>query len=252
MNILLSEKKLLHQILVEDYWGPNKHDLIRVLVKHFYGEGLKRKSVKEEVENVIIQKMDTYNPLVWDAILNKYLKRLEKADHRLYSVDEIIITQDELASIRAIEHEEYEKVAFALLVHAKIQNSINPDNHNWMNSKTTDIIRDSKLNLKAQEKKLIFHVLMKRGLIESSKSMTNTNFKVLFIHNESEKGVVIKDFRNYVYEYIRAKGGTNIMECQQCELLIIKNKNIQKYCTDCARVIKREKNRLWKQEKWVQ
>ncbi|MEC0229671.1 hypothetical protein [Paenibacillus alba] len=187
MNILLSEKELLNKLLIdEEYKSPNKNEMVRVIVKYYYGEGFGKKKVSEEVEKIIEKKYGVYNPLEWDRLVNKYVKLFEKTNHNLYSVDEIVITKDELLTIKSINNMEYEKVAFSILVHTKIKNCINPTNNNWMNSKVSDVLKDSKLSLKSHEKNLIFHKLANMGLIEYSNSLKSTDFKVLFINSISQ------------------------------------------------------------------
>ncbi|NEW08217.1 hypothetical protein GK047_19640 [Paenibacillus sp. SYP-B3998] len=252
MKILLNEKELVGKALNDRYMSPKVTDTIRALTKFYYGEGLTKKQVKEALENFIIAKYQHYDPMKWDALLNRNVKQLEKSDHKLYVVDEIRISLDELKKIAAIDNLEYEKIAFALLVHTKIYNYIKPSNDDWMNSSQADVYGDSNLSIKAAERKLVIHELTSRGLIYNPVGIKNTKIKILYVNNQSDTEIIIKDLRNYVYEYLRWKGHKDIMNCLRCDLRILKTYKTNKYCAECSKKVKQEQKNNWKKEKWLQ
>ena len=72
------------------------------------------------------------------------------------------------------------------------------------------------------------HTFEELGLITPSKMVNCTNIKVEFIDKNSPIVLVITDFRNYVYEYLRWKG-ENIINCENenCKILFQPTNNRQ-------------------------
>lgn len=78
------------------------------------------------------------------------------------------------------------------------------------------------------------------GYIGYSRVVDNININVKIIDDDSPVEIFVNDFRNLGNQYMRYCGEKYI-ECQNCGKIIRQNKNVQKYCTECAVEIDRLK-----------
>jgi hypothetical protein len=151
------------------------------------------------------------------------------------NIEEIKISKSELETIKAIGILRLEKLAFVLLVYAKIYNQINNTDKNWVNEQHKYIFSDAKIGITIDEQCKMIHKLKGLGLLEVSVMVDNTNIKVLFADN-GETAIIIRDFRNFVYEYLRYFEPDKYMDCEECGLLINYKVN-RKYCNACSKRI---------------
>lgn len=247
MRLILNEKILLDKALNEGYIVEKKPTVtMSILIRHYFSEENKKKQVIELVDKFFSKNYKGYNTVKWRDTIEKIIKTIQKdKDYSLREINSINITESELEVIKEINNNRLEKLAFVLLVYAKIYNQINKNESNWVNEEHKYIFSDAKIAVKIKDQGKMIHTLSDMGLVESSKKVDCTNLKVKFVDDNSDVVLSISDFRNFVYEYLRWKGyKINTCENEKCKILFSPTNNRQVYCKSCWK----EKQLEWQRE----
>jgi hypothetical protein len=248
MKLILNEKKMVNEYLNGKSVDEKPTNTIRLLVKHYFSIGMNKSQVIDNIEDFFNENMNGYNNVKWQTTIERIVNSIHKSrDYSLLVIECINITKSELDTIRNLKNARLERLAFSLLVYAKIYNQMNNNNSNWVNAEHKYIFSDAKVAVKVQEQSLMLHKLAESGLIEVSKMVNCTNVKVNFVDENSENIITISDFRNFVYEYLKYCG-EKIGRCEgeNCGILFRINSNKHKYCRECWK----EKEKEIKRETW--
>lgn len=247
LGVILNEKKIVEDFK-NDYSLPQAIsilDLIKLLIKYYYSEG----NDKDEIYKFIMD--DLKNSLEDDFIYTKWnnmvksnitrfikLIRMYNINTELTNITEVKITNNELEKIKLLDDIVLEKIAFVLLVYAKITIQQNKNKDCWINQSCITICKEAKVGLRGVEQMRKMNELYIKKYIDMSKINTRTNIKVCFVDDKtSGEGLIIDDFNGVVYRYLIWKG-ENWKRCQVCNKWIkIKGKkdNSKKYCKACAK-----------------
>ena len=98
------------------------------------------------------------------------------------------------------------------------------------------------INTTAFDKDIKFNKLKELGLIEYAKKVNNLNIQVLYIDEDSDRAFLVSDFRKLGLEW-RLYKGEKYIRCVDCGILTKKKSNRNKYCKDCARMTRTERQR---------
>ena len=129
---------------------------------------------------------------------------------------------------------------FTMLCLAKYGNEISPTNNNWVNKKDKDIFTLSNITATLKRQSLMINDLWTLGYVGYSRVVDNINLNVKIVDNDRPEVLFVSDFRNLGNQYMRYCG-EKFIECQSCGKVVRQNKNVQKYCTECATEINRQK-----------
>jgi len=253
MILILNEKELLRKSLEEGYIDNDKtSNTIRILAKNYFSIGMSKEQVYDSINEFFISNYKKYNAVKWQTTFDRIIDKVCKdKDFSLLGINSVEITEAELNRIKSLDNIKYEKISFILLVYAKIYNQMNNNELDWVNMDQKYIFSDAKVKESIRNQGIILHTFEELGLITPSKMVNCTNIKVNYTDRNSPIKLIINDFRNYVYEYLRWKG-ENIINCenQECQILFIPSNNKSKYCHTCAKEIQQEQKNKWKREKW--
>jgi hypothetical protein len=242
MKLVLNEKELVRKSLEEGYIDKKPTNTIKILIKHYFLNGMDKQQVRATIDDFLKRNLVKYNPVKWDDILTKLIKKAEKDTHELTVVENVHITNTELNIIQNINNIELEKLTFTYLVYSKIYNKINGNDADWVNADRSEIFKDAKIAASTQKQRLMVNDLIELGLIESSKRRNCSNKKVLFADHVGEPELEITDFREIGFVYMKRKG-ENIGECDCCNRLFKVKNNKHKFCKPCSNQINRDKTK---------
>jgi len=242
MKLILNEKKMLDDSLENGYIDTNKpSNTIRILVRYYFSIGMNKPQIIDNIDKFFELNLPDYNSIKWQQAIENMVNYVhKKKDYSMTNVEKVEITENELNTIKGINNIKLEKLAFSLLVYAKIYNQINRKDENWVNEQHKYVFSDAKVIANIKDQGKMIHKLVELGLVGNSVMVSSTNIKVNFIDSDSPIVLIINDFRNFTYEYLRLKG-ENIRNCDKCGVLVIPSNNYQKYCTDCAKMVKYSK-----------
>ncbi len=231
--IILNEKEYVHRVLSDQYIDPSKtYTFLSMYARYLYHEkGLRKASIIEELHRFMEKNDPHYNPADWSASLEKYAGRAEK--YPLCECSGVWITEKEQKTIENVHDKVLERLAFTLLCLAKFGNFRNPNNNNWVNYSNGEIYSMACINTTAFEKDMKLHKLKELGLIEYAKKVNNLKIQVLYIKEDSERKLLISDFRKLGYEW-RLCQGENYIRCADCGILTKNTNGKRRYCKKCA------------------
>ena len=253
MRIILNEKEIVSDALeygVIDNKKPTT--TIRLLIKYFYSQGKNKNEVRTLIEEFMKENYEGFNIVKWNKQLDNMVRKNEDQNHNLFVVEDVLISKNEIKTISTIQNYRLEKIAFVLLVYAKIYNQMNNNDSNWVNSELKDIFKDAKIAINLNSQAKMIHKLKKLNLVDISTKVDCTNIKVLFADNNiKEEDILIKvsNFKNFIYEYCKLKN-ENIINCAECDCLIKRTNSRKKYCKECAKEKQLEKYRKYNQKRY--
>jgi hypothetical protein len=191
LKIILNEQEILDDILNSGKFHKNKLITIRVLAKHYFNIGQDKKQIIDSIHNQLKNNLKSYVYSKWKTVVDSTVKYISKCDNtKLIYIDHVPIYKSELETIKNIKNLRLEKLAFVLLVYAKIYNVLNNSNSNWVNSEQKDIFSDTKMAVKTIDQSLMFNKLINLELLKPSLIVDCTNIKVLYL--ESDKTAEIE------------------------------------------------------------
>lgn len=174
-----------------------------------------------------------YNPIDWLTMIESFSEKSDK--YKLCECDGVWITKNEIDTIKSIQDNVLERLAFSLLCIAKFLNVRNEKNNDWVNFDDSEIFKAANISISAFNKGIKLNMLRELRLIEYAKRIDNLNIHVLFVEkDDDEKVLFINDFRNLGNEW-RLYCGENYIRCTDCGKLIRKTSKNKKYCTDCIK-----------------
>ena len=187
------------------------------------------------LDNILTKSDKNYNPIKAASYLEKMAKKAK--DYKLKKLDIVILTEPELQEIQKLNNSKLERLAFTLLIYAKVNNALSEDNDNWCNIKLNDLYKIARVSTRnAKEKALLLNKLNKLGYITFSKKNTNLNLRYSFIDDSAKVFKEISDIRELGYQYIAFKDEKYFTYCKKCGVIIkkkSKNDYSTKYCTSC-------------------
>ncbi len=244
MKIVLNEKEIVDKLLENGYdeetTGVTISSVIWMLSKHFLKKGQNANQAFDSIDNFLSKNIKNYKPLNWEEKINESIGKVNKSKkYDLLKISNIIIYKKELEIIKNIDNLRLEKLAFVLLVYAKIFNKMNNNKSNWINvginADTGNIFSDAKIAIGKNDQWLMIGKLIKMKLVKTSRVVNCTNINVLFVKHSGEIAINIVDFRNFVFEYLRWVEPEKFKECEECGIIIRVTSNHKKFCKVCCK-----------------
>lgn len=245
MMIILNEKKYIESVIEKGEVSSKPSETINLMVKYYKYLGFKKNEVYEKIHEYLLKNYKPYNKVKWEDTINKYIETNFKKGYELIEIDFIPITDKEVDKIKTLKSKRLERLAFTMLVIAKMNNMVSDKNNGWVNKKDKEIFKHANIRTSIKEQCLLLNDLKTKEFIEFSQRVDNTNNKVLFIE-EGVAVIKIDDMRNLGYIYDDFVGYGKFKKCEICGE-VIKNTSktkIPKYCDGCIK----EKQKEWDRE----
>lgn len=286
LGVIVDEKKVIDKLLESEKLTSDINKNLFLMIKYYYIlEGVTNKQeLKEKVFSLLKDKYDGYKRGKWETAIDrsvssflkhaKYKKedKTSKEKKEFYPnkefvrIEKIEVTDNELKCISKLNDLNLEKISFIMLVYAKISNKMLRDDTNWVGQSISNILKESKINLKGNDKELLLHKLYNIKLCQNeiinqetgeitietinyitmTKSNSKNSFKINYLDNENQNNkmeIVIEDFESVIYYYLLWKG-EKWKKCECCNKKWFKLKvsnSKQKYCSICAKKEKTKK-----------
>ena len=234
-HVVLNETLYIAKIL-NNNMSVNHKDIPYVLTlagKYLYQKfDAKPRQIKDELLE-LVERLDKNNPNGYKNLIDKITSGDVKRKP-LIEIPYVAITNWELETIFTLEDVIERKVCFTLLCLAKYRDMCNANNNGWETYEFTDIFRMANVNLSGTERAKVINRLIVGGFIKPSKKITNCNYQVIFINNDSPVALKITDYRdlgNTLLSYL----GEDFTRCVICGRLIKRTPKVKrkKYCADC-------------------
>lgn len=252
LGLIINETQAVNKFKESNTMDCSTYSMIGLLIKKYYLDGIDKeimyKNIMDDLNNYMGKEFIYTN---WDSNMSKWIKRFYKnlsiydTNVKMIDIEVITITKKELEHISNLNNLILEKLAFILLVYAKITNLQFQNDKSWVNKSYSVICKEAHVDLRGVEQRRIFHELVKQKYINASNNNSKTSIKVEFVDNDkmSENGIIINDFEGVIYQYLIWKG-QKWVKCEKCGKWIIPRNNKTKYCGVCAKEMQLE----WQRE----
>lgn len=220
-------------------------ETIGLMAKYHKKMGLSKSETYEKINEYMLKNYKSYNRVKWEDVINKYIDATFKKGYDLIEIEYIPVTDEEIDTIKTLKSKRLQRLAFTMLVIAKMNNIISDKNNSWVNRKDKEIFKHANIGMSIKNQCLLLNDLKTHGLIEFSERVDNVNNRVLFI-KDGDIAIEISDMRNLGYQYDNYVGNGKFKKCEICGDIIRNTSKTKtaKYCVECAK----EKQKEWDKE----
>ena len=252
LGLIVNEKEICKKALSEKKIEKTPMKIIRLIIKEYLSEGLSKEEIYEQVDDFLKEiYKDKFNSSYWKKIINGAIGAVSKYNnYKLVDIKKIEIYKEELKDIESLNDIKLEKLAFILLVYAKINKIINPLSDGRINIKLSCIFKESKLNIE----KLLLHKLVKLKYISTNNTCDSTTMKIDYMKNKGEIGLIVNNLKdkNAITYYLEYKLGYKYQTCEvkDCGKRFKLKTNNQIYCNKCQKDIRKEKMKVYNKKQY--
>lgn len=250
---ILNELEYVENIIKN---GLGKYGIIfelRLVAKYYSMIGYSGLELENKMIEFCKKNIKQFNHVTWFATIDRVCKHGEK--NSLFCVKPVRITDLEYDKIKSIGNLKCEKLAFVLLVLAKInkqsymvylrdkiENKSNKKEFKftgyYVSEGINEIFKLARVNVNSKKRFEIIRELMALDLISVTKM---GKIKVNFVNNHSVNDfVVLSKFDNFVLEYVK-EYGVKVKYCEVCGCIIEETIHNKKYCDGCLK----DKQKKW-------
>ena len=230
MELILNEHAFAQQAIACGTVGKKPAQTLGCISRYLCYEGYEKPQIEETLHRFMRENYANYHAVQWSAAIEHISSR---ADRRpLLQANQIEITQEELASIRALASQPLERLCFTLLCLAKYAQLINPANDGWVTQKWSAIFRMAHVQAGKERQAALLDTPPGKRLIAFSRGVDNLHIHVLFFRPASQTACALDDLREPGLFYLSLQG-ERIIRCACCGKLLKPKTNNQKYCPDC-------------------
>lgn len=243
MSVVLRENDWAASMIQANSLGKKPSETLR-RVARFYMDtyNINQDAARKKLDLFLLQCDPTSSLPKWSDALDYAVSRACK--YPAINIDHISVSKNEVEKIDSLEGKQIRRLAFTLLCLAKYWNIVTRKEDGWVNSKDNEIMSMANINTSIKRQSLMFGKLNESGMIQFSKKVDNTNVKVCFME-DGEEAIRIYDFRNLGYQYLMYHGEP-YFTCENCGITTKVNdrgnRRRQKYCPECAAIIKMKQN----------
>lgn len=235
----MNEYEWAENALKNKHLGKKPTETIGRIAKYYFYIGKSRPYTKSKIIDYILSCDDQVNIVSWDSRIDSAIKYASK--HPLIIMDDLIITKNEMGKIKSLSGIQLQRLAFTLLCISKFSHKQNPLNDYWVNIPDNEIMRMANVNTSIKRQSAMYYALSDNGLIRFSNSVDKLSVQVLFVEENDDECLRVKDMRNLGYQYMKYLGSDYYI-CTNCGITFKgKNSNSNhkpKYCDDCAAKIR--------------
>ncbi len=253
LGLIVNEKIICEKALSEKTLEGKPMKTIRLIIKKYLSEKLTKEQVFEKVDNFMkdIYK-DKYNKSYWKKVITEAINTVSKYNsYNLIDIEKIEIYKEELEIIESLNDITLEKLAFILLVYAKINKIINPTSDGRINVNLNSIFEEAKVK---KDKKLL-HKLVELKYILTNTTCDSTTMKINYIKNEGEANIIVDNLQdgNPVTYYLEYKLEYRYGTCEVCSkrFKLKSNNSNQKYCNKCYKEKHKEQDKEYQKNKRI-
>ena len=230
--IIFDEKIYAEEVLRKGFKTKNKNVYeLNIVCKYLLSLGWDEGKVKKRIIKLCEKYIDGFSIEEWYKVINTTLSSAKRGT--LKTGKEVHITQSELDVIQSIDGIREQKVAFTLLVLYKFYN------YNKFTVQLIDLFTLSELTTIDTKTRLkILHKLTQSKLIDID--MRGRRW-VKFVDKDNEPVIVIKNFDNFIWEYLHFIGEGKFKRCMECHSVIKITTGNNLYCKRCSKEVNRIK-----------
>ena len=182
---------------------------------------------------------DNFEESAYSNSISKAIKSAKKRE--FYKTDVIIITKNELETIKSVENIREEKILFVLLCMAKQQAISIGFTDGLVKYSIVDLCRMARISVPADDREYILYNIIQHGFLDYPKKNNTKCLFVTFIDNIGEPVLNLDeiDCKELAYVYLNWKNkGNGYGRCDCCNRLMKKSKkNPKRFCEYCSKLV---------------
>lgn len=197
MTLIFYEKEYAQHLLKNGFSTFMSQRDLNLLARYFKSIGMNSSKIREGLLEFCKKYNTGFNELLYEVNIRRAVESCKKYHMREHM--DIIITQEELNSIRTLSDYKQQKVLFVMLVIAKFF-KLNPaaievrEHDYYVNAKFAQIVKLAKVNVDKAERNSILYALNSSGLIETN---LFGGYRITFV-SEGDTAITITDMDNMV------------------------------------------------------
>lgn len=223
--IIFDEKRYAETMLKKGFATKNKNVYeLNILAKYLFFNGLNEDVVKQRLIKFCEKHLEHFSIDEWFKVINTTISYAKNS--KLKTDKEVYITEKELCTIKNLDTLSEQKLAFVMLALYKFYN------YNKYTISLEDLFTLSELTtINSKTRLQLLHKLTSKGLVDIN--MRGRRW-VKFAEKKGSEVIIIKDFDDFIWEYLYYIGDDNFKKCMECKKSIrFKGKN-NKYCSKCS------------------
>lgn len=246
---VLNEREKAKQIIDNKEIIGNKKDTALLVIKYYNELGEDQVKIRNNILDIFQHNESDFNRVMNTSWVDKYVK--SNKDAQFNPLQYIPISRQELETISSVKNLNMEKVLFVMLVCAKYDKKERFNDY-WYNEEVVntglqmfnELFKMAKIKEKKESQfNILNNIVAKTNLVSMSNRTDRVGFKLNFVGGDDCE-VNISSFEyDFVNEYLLWKG---LDLCEVCGDVIEKvsiKATSQKYCKDCSKKIKNQKNK---------
>lgn len=262
INKYYKEKEYAKWLLNQRKLDNNAYSDLRILGKYYKSQNKSYEEIEKLLYNFCEKKYKGwFNKVTHYKLVDSVINYIKKPENKLVQIEKVNITNSEIDYLESLKYDHFEKkILFSLLVFdklkhekAKFRGTENEELHYFGGSgeysyKTLLDSLQEKITRTYREKGI--HKTIKKfnddGLTRTTQK---TALELLFIKQiKKDKSVAIEinDFETIGLYYELYYGNKKVKWCEECGVKLIRiNSNKSKYCNNCSKYIKNNKNKQY-------
>lgn len=255
--LIFDEKKYAQEILKEKKFKTYRQkDIERyILIRYLASEGLTFDEIQKKLEKFPLIGCEYLSKEEISLVYNKIIERALSMP--LTTNISVKIFKEELDVINNLEDENERNLLFILLVYYKwaLKNPCSSlyffskyNNVNMVVTNDIDIWKYANLmKLRVKDRYKICSELIKKNLYIEDNFKSNNYFYLPFIVDDdsSNPEIEINNYDNLLGELDIYNHPNEYKRCSKCNVVFKKTRSPKKYCNNCAKTIKNEKNKKY-------
>lgn len=256
MAIVLNEYEWAERMITDRKLGKKPGETLARVAKYYFERKYSKREVRKMLDEFLMQCDPDASLVSWSNTLDKITKTAAK--YPPLQIDHICVTSGELEWIEKLESKQLRRLAFTMLCVSKYWNIVSANNNDWVNTQEREIFQMANINVTSNKQDLMYGELIRGGYIRQSKRIDNLNVQMLTPNTDDDVAIIVKDFRNLGYQYMKHYGDP-YFECERCGITVREreytaHRSMQhkkkrsdsgrkhKYCPACAAEIRLKQN----------
>lgn len=243
--LIFNKQKHYEKLMSEGFEKyPNKRDLL-ILCDIWMQKGISLSSLKDNIIDFCLKWNSEFNYAKNENLILSVIKEIskDKSEKSFEFNTTIVFYESEINKIKEIKDKNLQKILFIMISLAKWRNA----NYIYLNSgssiKLKDIFNLARLKFTGKQQKMALYQLNSAGYTDVQLKPLLKLFIPCIEQEGNEKlSFIISD--DMIDEWL----DITLPHCERCGKPFEKKSNKQKYCKECAKIVKNEQNRSYLQK----
>ena len=253
-----NEKAYAEHIIKNGFGTKHLNQELTIMAKYFRDNQVKDEDIKDTLYSFCEKNMKGgFNKVTYFKNINAAVKKAVDNQEPLIVIDEIPVTEQELAIINGLNIDyEYKKILFTMMVLEKLNKEYyhlksgkGKNNEHFFGGTAKnykELVESSGISFSKRNKSKYIHEVIHKlndlGLVEI-KNKGSIKLNYLYDISVSQTIINVRNFEKIGQYYAMLSSQEKVKSCANCNEPIIALNNKKRYCDTCAQEAKKEQTR---------